>query len=40
MARVVYLLLVLMRRVPLSEASIDVLGDASVLEHWLALTKF
>ncbi len=37
---VVYLLLVLMRRVPLSEASIDVLGDASVLEHWLALTKF
>ncbi|PZS37734.1 MAG: hypothetical protein DLM62_17590 [Pseudonocardiales bacterium] len=37
---VVQLLLVVMRRVPTSAASIDVLGDASVLEHWLAHTQF
>lgn len=37
---VLYLLLVLMRRVPPNEAPIDVLGDASVLEHWLAHTQF
>ncbi|MFN2478494.1 MAG: maleylpyruvate isomerase family mycothiol-dependent enzyme [Pseudonocardiaceae bacterium] len=37
---VVYLLLVLMRRVSPSEAPIDVLGDAAVMEHWLAHTKF
>jgi uncharacterized protein (TIGR03083 family) len=37
---VVSLLLVLMRRVPPSEAPIEVLGDASVLEHWLARTQF
>ncbi|MDQ2790322.1 MAG: maleylpyruvate isomerase family mycothiol-dependent enzyme [Actinomycetota bacterium] len=37
---VVHLLLVVMRRVPPSEAPIDVLGDASVLEHWLAHTQF
>lgn len=37
---VVDLLLVLMRRVPLSEASITVLGDASVLDHWLEHTRF
>jgi uncharacterized protein (TIGR03083 family) len=37
---VVDLLLLLMRRVPASAASITVLGDASVLEHWLAHTRF
>jgi uncharacterized protein (TIGR03083 family) len=37
---VVDLLLVLMRRVPPSEAPITVLGDASVLDHWLAHTRF
>lgn len=36
----VHLLLVVMRRVTPSEAPIDVLGDASVLEHWLAHTQF
>jgi uncharacterized protein (TIGR03083 family) len=34
------LLLVLMRRVPPSEAPITVLGDSSVLEHWLEHTRF
>ncbi|MGH3828019.1 MAG: maleylpyruvate isomerase family mycothiol-dependent enzyme [Pseudonocardiaceae bacterium] len=34
------LLLVLMRRVPLAEAPITVLGDAGVLEHWLEHTGF
>jgi uncharacterized protein (TIGR03083 family) len=37
---VVYLLLVMMRRVPPSDAPIDVLGDASVMAHWLAHTGF
>ena len=37
---VVYLLLVLMRRIPPSDAPIDVLGDAGVLEHWLAHAPF
>jgi uncharacterized protein (TIGR03083 family) len=37
---VAWLLLVLMRRVPPSDAPIDVLGDASVMEHWLAHTGF
>jgi uncharacterized protein (TIGR03083 family) len=37
---VVDLLLVLMRRVPPDEAPINVLGDASVLEHWLEHTRF
>lgn len=37
---VVDLLLVLMRRVSPAEASITVLGDASVLEHWLQHTRF
>ncbi|MBV9140830.1 MAG: maleylpyruvate isomerase family mycothiol-dependent enzyme [Pseudonocardiales bacterium] len=37
---VVNLLLVLLRRVPPAEASITVLGDASVLEHWLQHTRF
>jgi uncharacterized protein (TIGR03083 family) len=37
---VVDLLLVMMRRVPPSEVPIDVLGDASVMEHWLAHTRF
>ncbi|HWR49012.1 MAG TPA: maleylpyruvate isomerase family mycothiol-dependent enzyme [Pseudonocardiaceae bacterium] len=37
---VVDLLLVVMRRVPPTEASISVLGDASVLEHWLEHTRF
>ncbi len=37
---VVSLLLVMMRRVPPSQAPIDVLGDARVLEHWLAHTQF
>jgi uncharacterized protein (TIGR03083 family) len=37
---VVHLLLVLMRRVPPAEAPIDVLGNAGVLEHWLAHTRF
>jgi uncharacterized protein (TIGR03083 family) len=36
---VVDLLLVLMRRVPPAEAPINVLGDASVLEHWLDHTR-
>ena len=30
----------MMRRVPPSQAPIDVLGDARVLEHWLAHTQF
>jgi uncharacterized protein (TIGR03083 family) len=37
---VVDLLLVLMRRVPPSEAPITVLGDAGVLAHWLEHTRF
>lgn len=37
---VVDLLLVLMRRVPPAEAPITVLGDASVLDHWLEHTRF
>lgn len=37
---VVDLLLVLMRRVAPAQAPITVLGDASVLEHWLAHTRF
>jgi uncharacterized protein (TIGR03083 family) len=37
---VVDLLLVLLRRVPPSGAPITVLGDATVLEHWLAHTRF
>jgi uncharacterized protein (TIGR03083 family) len=37
---VVDLLLVLMRRVPPTEAPITVLGDASLLEHWLEHTRF
>ncbi|MGB8960819.1 MAG: maleylpyruvate isomerase family mycothiol-dependent enzyme [Pseudonocardiaceae bacterium] len=37
---VVSLLLVLMRRVPVGDAPVDVLGDASVMEHWLAHTSF
>lgn len=34
------LLLVLMRRVPVDEAAIEVLGDASVFDHWLEHTRF
>lgn len=34
------LLLVLMRRVPAGEAAIEVLGDASVLDHWLEHARF
>ena len=37
---VVDLLLVLMRRVPPTEAPITVLGDASILEHWLEHARF
>jgi len=37
---VVDLLLVLMRRVPPAEAPISVLGDASILDHWLEHTRF
>jgi uncharacterized protein (TIGR03083 family) len=37
---VVDLLLVMMRRVAPSEAPITVLGDASILDHWLAHTRF
>jgi uncharacterized protein (TIGR03083 family) len=37
---VVDLLLVLLRRVPPGEAPITVLGDASLLEHWLEHTRF
>jgi uncharacterized protein (TIGR03083 family) len=37
---VVDLLLVLMRRIPPGEAPITVLGDASLLEHWLEHTRF
>ncbi|MBV8539590.1 MAG: maleylpyruvate isomerase family mycothiol-dependent enzyme [Pseudonocardiales bacterium] len=37
---VVDLLLVLMRRVPPAEAPVTVLGDGSVLEHWLEHTRF
>jgi uncharacterized protein (TIGR03083 family) len=37
---VVDLLLVMMRRVAPDEAPITVLGDASVLDHWLAHTRF
>jgi uncharacterized protein (TIGR03083 family) len=37
---VVDLLLVLVRRVSPAEAPITVLGDASVLEHWLEHTRF
>lgn len=37
---VVDLLLVIMRRVAPDQAPITVLGDASVLEHWLAHTRF
>jgi hypothetical protein len=29
-----------MRRMPASDASITVLGDAGVLEHWLEHTRF
>lgn len=34
------LLLVLMRRVPPGQAPIEVLGDPTVLEHWLEHTRF
>lgn len=37
---VVSLLLVMMRRMSPSDASITVLGDAGVLEHWLEHTRF
>lgn len=37
---VVDLLLVLMRRVPPAQAPISVLGNASVLDHWLEHTRF
>ena len=37
---VVDLLLVLRRRVPPAKAPITVLGDASLLEHWLEHTRF
>ncbi|MGH3794213.1 MAG: maleylpyruvate isomerase family mycothiol-dependent enzyme [Pseudonocardiaceae bacterium] len=37
---VVDLLLVMMRRVPLSDADVQVLGDSAVLEHWLDHTRF
>ncbi|MDQ3763449.1 MAG: maleylpyruvate isomerase family mycothiol-dependent enzyme [Actinomycetota bacterium] len=37
---VVDLLLVLLRRVPPDKAPITVLGDASVLDHWLEHTQF
>lgn len=37
---VVNLLLVMLRRVSPSDASITVLGDAGVLEHWLEHTRF
>lgn len=37
---VVDLLLVMMRRVAPGEAPITVLGDAGVLDHWLAHTRF
>ncbi|MGH3765559.1 MAG: maleylpyruvate isomerase family mycothiol-dependent enzyme [Pseudonocardiaceae bacterium] len=37
---VVDLLLVMMRRIAPSQAPITVLGDASVLDHWLAHTRF
>lgn len=37
---VVDLLLVLMRRVPPADATIQVLGDSTVLDHWLARTAF
>ncbi|MGH3929384.1 MAG: maleylpyruvate isomerase family mycothiol-dependent enzyme [Pseudonocardiaceae bacterium] len=37
---VVDLLLVLMRRVPPADATIQVLGDPAVLEHWLTHTAF
>lgn len=37
---VVSLLLVMMRRMSPSDASISVLGDAGVLEHWLEHTRF
>jgi len=37
---VVDLLLVLTRRIPPSEAAIAVLGDASLLDHWLEHTRF
>ena len=33
-------LLVLMRRLPVSTASVEVAGDARVIERWLALTAF
>ncbi|MGH3673898.1 MAG: maleylpyruvate isomerase family mycothiol-dependent enzyme [Pseudonocardiaceae bacterium] len=34
------LLLVLMRRIPAGAAAIDVLGDASVFDHWIEHTRF
>lgn len=37
---VVDLLLVLMRRVPPGDATVQLLGDSAVLEHWLAHTAF
>ncbi len=37
---VVDLLLVMMRRVAPDESPVTVLGDASVLDHWLAHTRF
>jgi uncharacterized protein (TIGR03083 family) len=37
---VVSLLLVLMRRVAPAQAPVTVLGDASLLDHWLAHTRF
>ncbi|HEX8761263.1 MAG TPA: maleylpyruvate isomerase family mycothiol-dependent enzyme [Pseudonocardiaceae bacterium] len=37
---VVDLLLVLLRRVPAEQASIEVLGDPAILAHWLQHTRF
>lgn len=37
---VVDLLLVLMRRVPVKDAEVQVLGDEAVLDHWLENTRF
>jgi uncharacterized protein (TIGR03083 family) len=37
---VVDLLLVLLRRIPPGQAPVEVLGDATVLDHWLEHTRF
>lgn len=34
------LLFVLLRRLPPGDASVEVFGDAGLLEHWLAQTPF